>query len=234
MNKRELEIRENVKRVKERIERAAYKANWEPSDITLVGVTKNFPAEDIEYAINAGIEIAGENRVQELLEKYEKVKPKQWHLIGHLQKNKAKYIVGKVKLIHSVDSKELVCEIDRQAKKNDVIQDILIQVNTSNESTKFGCSTDELDDILFCASEKANIRVRGLMTIAPLYVKEVTTMLHFDNTRKLYIDRKENKYDNINMEYLSMGMSADFEQAIYCGANMVRVGSAVFGQRNYK
>lgn len=234
MNARELEIRENFKRVQERIAKAAQKDGRDIGDITFVGVTKNFPASDIEYAINAGLEIAGENRVQELCEKRNEVYPKQWHLIGHLQKNKVKYVAGKVDLIHSADSKELIGEIDRYAQKEKSVQDILIQVNTSNEQTKFGCSPDELDDILFYASTKKNIRVRGLMTIAPLYVENVTAMLHFDNTRKLYIDRKANKYDNICMDYLSMGMSADFEQAICCGSNMVRVGSAIFGQRIYK
>ena len=231
MNEREYEIQENIKRVKERIFKACEKANRNPSEITLVGVTKNFPASDIEYAVKHGIEIAGENRVQELCEKYEAVHPKQWHLIGHLQKNKVKYIIDKVSLIHSADSKELVLEIDRQAKKRELVSDILIQVNTSGEETKFGAAPEEIDDILFCASECKNVRVRGMMTIAPLYVKNVTAMLHFDNTRKLYIDRKENKYDNISMDYLSMGMSSDFEEAIECGANMVRVGSAIFGKR---
>lgn len=233
MNERETEIRENIKKVAYKIENAAYKAGRNPKDITLVGVTKNFPASDIEYALNGGIEIAGENRVQELLEKYDEVKPAQWHLIGHLQKNKVKYIIDKVSLIHSADSMELICEINRQAKKHELISDILIQVNTSGEETKFGCSKDELDEIIGYASECSNIRVRGLMTIAPLYVENVTASLHFDNTHKLYIDIQKNKYDNVSMDYLSMGMSSDFEQAIMCGSNMVRIGSAIFGRRVY-
>lgn len=230
---REMQICENIKRVFERIGNAAVKSGRNPEDITLVGVTKNFPASDIEYAIKGGIKIAGENRVQELLEKYDAVHPEKWHLIGHLQKNKVKYVAGKVDLIHSADSKELILEIDKQAKKANAIQDILVQVNTSGEETKFGCSKDELDEILECASGCENVKVRGLMTIAPLYVEGVTARLHFDNTRKLYIDIASNKYDNINMDYLSMGMSSDFEEAIACGANMVRVGSAIFGNRVY-
>ncbi len=230
---REAQICENVKRVLEKISNVAIKCGRKPEEITLVGVTKNFPASDIEYAIKGGINIAGENRVQELLEKYDAVHPKEWHLIGHLQKNKVKYIVGKVSLIHSADSKELIAEIDKQAKKIGVIQDILVQVNTSGEETKFGCDKDALGEIINFAAGCCNIRVRGLMTIAPLCVDTMTTRLHFDNTRKLYIDIAENKYDNIDMKYLSMGMSSDFEEAIASGSNMVRVGSAIFGKRIY-
>lgn len=233
MNQREYEISENIKKIGERIENACARAKRSPEDITLVTVTKNFPATDIEYALRHGIKIAGENRVQELMEKYDKVFPEAWHLIGHLQKNKVKYIAGKVDLIHSVDSAALLSEIDRQSKKCGVVQKVLIQVNTSGEESKFGCAPDEIYEILESASQFENIKVKGIMTIAPIYVKGVTARLHFDNTHKLYIDIKENKYDNIDMDILSMGMSSDFEDAILSGANMIRVGSAIFGKRNY-
>lgn len=234
MNSREYEISENIKKVKERINIACEKAGRSSDEISLVCVTKNFPASDIEYAVNCGIDIAGENRVQELMEKYDQVFPKQWHLIGHLQKNKVKYIAGKVELIHSVDSTELLNEIQKQAKKADVVQKILIQVNTSGEESKFGCAPEETDSLLKVASGLENVKVKGIMTIAPIYVNNVTPRLHFDNTRKLYIDIKANKYDNIDMDILSMGMSSDFEDAILAGANMIRVGSAIFGKRNYQ
>ena len=233
MNEREYEIQENIKRVKERIYKACQKANRSPSEITLVGVTKNFPAGDIEYALKHGIEIAGENRVQELCEKYGKVHPAQWHLIGHLQTNKVKYVIDKVCLIHSVDSIKLMDEIERQAEKHNLDMDILIQVNISGEETKSGISKEEVEDLLKYAGELKHVKVKGLMTIAPKTDNSVTNRLHFDNMRQLFVDIKQKKYDNVNMVYLSMGMSGDFETAIECGANMVRVGSAIFGARDY-
>lgn len=232
-NKRECEIAENIKRLKFEIGEAKVLAGRENDEITLVGVTKFFPPEDIFYAVKHGIKIAGENRVQEFLEKKDKVFPDEWHLIGHLQKNKAKYVSGKVSLIHSADTIELISEINRQAEKNGAVQNILIQVNTSGEETKSGCAPSELSEILSFSAGCKNVFVKGLMTIAPLYVKGVTATLHFDNTHKLYIDNKKNKYDNISMDILSMGMSADYKEAILSGANMIRVGSAIFGKRNY-
>lgn len=171
--------------------------------------------------------------MQELCDKFEQVHPKQWHLIGHLQTNKVKYIIDKADMIQSVDSLRLMEEIEKQAEKKDVTANILFQVNTSGEETKFGASVEEIYRLAEAAVAMRHIKVRGLMTIAPLYVKNVTSILHFDNTRKLYLDIKEKKYDNISMDYLSMGMSGDFEEAIACGSNMVRVGSAIFGKRDY-
>lgn len=233
MTQRRQEISDNIKAVRERIAQAAEKAGKRPEDITLVGVTKNFGVEDMQAALDSGIEIVGENRVQELLDKYDRVRPQQWHMIGHLQTNKVKYIVGKVSLIQSVDSVHLLEEIEHQAEKKNVIADILLQVNTSGEQTKFGASVDEIWGLIEKVQTLSHIRVRGLMTIAPLYVSGVSNRLHFCNTQKLYIDIKEKKYDNISMDYLSMGMSGDFCEAILCGSNMVRVGSAIFGKRNY-
>lgn len=233
MTEREIEIRDNLARVRERIAQAAVKAGRSPDEIKLICVTKNFGTDDMAAAIACGVEAVGENRVQELCDKFEQVHPKQWHLIGHLQTNKVKYIIDKADMIQSVDSLRLMEEIEKQAEKKDVTANILFQVNTSGEETKFGASVEEIYRLAEAAVAMRHIKVRGLMTIAPLYVKNVTSILHFDNTRKLYLDIKEKKYDNISMDYLSMGMSGDFEEAIACGSNMVRVGSAIFGKRDY-
>lgn len=227
------QIADNIERVKERIAGAAQRSGRNPEDISLVCVTKNFPAHVIQYALQGGSALFGENRVQELLEKYEHVQPRQWHLIGHLQTNKVKYIVGKVELIQSVDSIRLLEEIERQSQKQGLISKVLLQVNTSGEESKFGAAPEELDALCEKAATLSHVKVSGLMTIAPLCVSEVATRLHFANTRRLYIDIANRKYDNISMECLSMGMSADFEEAILEGSNMVRVGSAIFGKRIY-
>ena len=233
MTEREMSIAENLKRVRERIANAAQKAGRSPEEIKLICVTKNFGVEDMAAALACGVTAVGENRVQELCDKYDKVHPKEWHLIGHLQTNKVKYIIDKVDLIQSVDSLHVLEEIEKQAAKKGAVANILLQVNTSGEETKFGASVEDTYALAEAASGMAHIKVRGLMTIAPLYVKNMTTMLHFDNTRKLYIDIKQKKYDNISMDFLSMGMSGDFEEAIACGSNMVRIGSAIFGKRDY-
>lgn len=233
MTNREYEISENIKRVKERIANAAYRSGRDEKEIKLVCVTKNFGSDDMNAAIRSGVTDIGENRVQEMCEKYDFVKGADWHLIGHLQTNKVKYIIDKASLIQSVDSVHLLEEIERQANKNGIVANILLQVNTSGEESKFGASPDELYSLCEKAAEMKNIKVHGIMTIAPLCVEGVSNRLHFDNTRKLYIDIKKKKYDNIDMKYLSMGMSGDFEEAIECGSNMVRIGSAIFGKRVY-
>jgi hypothetical protein len=161
------------------------------------------------------------------------VKPAKWHLIGHLQTNKVKYVIDKVCLIHSVDSIKLMDEIERQAKMHDLIMDILIQVNISGEETKSGIAPEELDSLLNHASELSNVRVKGLMTIAPKTDNPSDNIVYFDKMRQIFVDRSQNICDNVIMQYLSMGMSGDYETAIECGANMVRVGSAIFGERDY-
>lgn len=231
MTNREYEISENIKRVKERIANAAHRSGRDEKEIKLVCVTKNFGSDDINAAIRNGVTDIGENRVQEMCEKYDFVKYADWHLIGHLQTNKVKYVIDKVSLIQSVDSVHLLEEIERQASKNGIAANILLQVNTSGEESKFGASPDELYRLCERAAEMKSIKVCGIMTIAPLCVEGVSNRLHFNNTRELYIDIKKKKYDNIDMKYLSMGMSGDFEEAIECGSNMVRIGSAIFGKR---
>ena len=233
MTKRELEISDNIKRIREKIANAAHRSGRSENDITLVCVTKNFSPDDMNIAINCGVSDIGENRVQEMCEKYDFVQGARWHVIGHLQTNKVKYIVDKASLVQSVDSVHLLQEIERQAAKKNIAANVLLQVNTSGEESKFGISPDGLYELCETASHMTHVKVRGIMTIAPICVDGVSNRLHFDNTRKLCIDIKEKKYDNICMDYLSMGMSGDFEEAIECGSNMVRIGSAIFGKRVY-
>ena len=227
-------IEEKLQEVREKIKDAAERSGRKASDITLIAVTKTHGADEINCAIDAGVTDIGENKVQEILEKYEAVKPVRWHLIGHLQTNKVKYIIDKVCLIHSVDSIHLMDEIERQAVKHDLIMPILIQVNISGEETKFGIHPEELEEFILHAGTLSRVKVRGLMTIAPKINKSVSNRLHFDNIHKIFIDISQKKYDNVSMEYLSMGMSGDYQCAIDAGSNMVRVGSAIFGARNYQ
>ena len=184
-------------------------------------------------AIDLGVTDIGENKPQEVRDKYEFVKPVKWHLIGHLQTNKVKYIIDKVSLIHSVDSIKLMDEIERQAQKHHIIMDILIQVNISGEESKSGIRPEELNLLLSHAGKLNHVKVKGLMTIAPKTDNPEENILHFDNMRQLFVDTSKNICDNVSMQYLSMGMSGDYETAIECGANMVRIGSAVFGARDY-
>ena len=226
-------VTENLKIVENKISAAAEKSGRKRSDVLLVAVTKTHPPKMINEAIKAGVTDIGENKPQEIRDKYDDVLKVNWHMIGHLQTNKVKYVVGKCVLIHSVDSVKLAEEIDRQARKTGIVQDILIEVNISGEETKSGINPEKIYEMLDIIKDFQNIRVRGLMTIAPKTDNCITSKLHFDNIHKLFVDIRQKKYDNISMDYLSMGMSGDYEQAIECGANIVRVGSAIFGARNY-
>ena len=229
------DIKKNLEDVKNRIDKSAKKSKRNPQDITLIAVTKTHPAEMINEAIELGVTDIGENKVQEIMEKYDKVKKGvRWHLIGHLQTNKVKYIVDKVYMIHSVDSVKLMDEIERQAEKHSVSEiKILIQVNISGEETKFGTDLKGLDEMLRYAGRLKYVKVCGLMTILPKIDTGVSNRLHFHNIYNKFIDISKNKYDNVCMEFLSMGMSGDFEMAIEEGSNMVRVGTAIFGERDY-
>lgn len=228
-----MSIAQNLAEVEKRISAAAERSGRKRSDITFIAVTKTHPADMINEAIECGVTDIGENKPQEVRDKYDDVKPVKWHLIGHLQTNKVKYIIDKVCLIHSVDSIKLMDEIERQAKKHDIVMDILIQVNISGEETKSGISPDELSELLKHAGELNNVRVKGLMTIMPKTDNPKDNILHFDNIRQIFVDISRNVCDNVNMQYLSMGMSGDYETAIEHGANMVRIGSAVFGARDF-
>lgn len=229
------EIANNIKKIREKISDAAAKSGRSDSEIMLIAATKMNNAENVREAINAGVDAVGENRVQELLGKYEEnaYEKAQLHFIGGLQSNKVKYIVGKVALIQSVDSIRLVKEIDKQAKKNNLIQDILIEINIGEEETKGGVLIHELDGLLTATSEFGSVRVRGLMTIPPIKTEKNRQIAYFERMYQLFIDIEAKKYDNISMDYLSMGMTDDYYEAILCGANMVRIGSGIFGARNY-
>ncbi|MBQ2891089.1 MAG: YggS family pyridoxal phosphate-dependent enzyme [Clostridia bacterium] len=224
-------ILENIKEVEKKIENAAKSAGRKRDEITLIGVSKTKPVSLIKEAVGCGIRVLGENRVQEIMEKFDHIEGAVWHLIGHLQKNKVKYIIDKVDLIHSVDSLELAKEIDKQAKKFDKVQKILIQVNISGEESKFGLPKEEVLPLLNEVKSLENVKVKGLMTMAPLGAGEDELHEIFGGLKKLSIDIKEKKVDNIDMEELSMGMSGDFEIAILEGATMVRVGTGIFGHR---
>lgn len=229
------EIAENLKRIQERIAAAAVKAGRSPEDVKLVAATKMNDADRVREAIAAGLRAAGENRVQEMLDKnalgaYEGA---ELHFIGHLQKNKVKNVVGLCSLIESADSPELLSAISKKAESMGICQNVLIEVNIGGETAKSGVSPDKIDELLETAAGLKGISVNGLMTIPPFSDKIVETRNYFDKMYKLFIDITAKKYDNINMRFLSMGMSGDFEEAIYAGANIVRVGSAIFGARHY-
>ena len=226
-------ISDNLNDIREKIKIAAQKSNRKEEDITLIAVTKTYSPEVINEAIDCGVTDIGENKVQEIVEKYDKVKKVRWHLIGHLQTNKVKYIIDKVYMIHSVDSTRLMDEIERQAKKHNVKMKILIQVNISGEESKFGIKPEEIDEMLLHAGTLNNVEVCGLMTILPKVDNCVSLRLQFVNIKRIYIDISQKKYNNISMQYLSMGMSGDFELAVEEGSNMVRIGRAIFGERNY-
>ena len=226
-------IRENLEAVRLKIQKAAKEAGVDPRDITLIAVTKTHSASIINEAITAGVCEIGENKVQEVIEKYPYVDPVKWHLIGHLQTNKVKHIVDKVSLIHSVDSEKLLDEIEKQSKLKNIVSNVLIQINISGEESKFGIKPSETERLLEYCEHLENVKVRGLMTVAPKFYEEFTNAKHFENIRRIFVDIQGKKYDNSSMEYLSMGMSQDFEEAIRAGSNMVRIGSAIFGQRDY-
>ena len=229
------EIFENIKSVKQKIAKAAISVGRAPEEITLVAATKMNDADRVKQAVEGGIDVAGENRVQELMDKYEKgaYEGVPLHFIGTLQTNKVKYLVGKVDLIQSVDSVKLAKEISRVATKHGICQDILVEINIGGEESKSGISPSELEEIIEEISKMENIRVRGLMTIPPILSAEAKNEPYFRKMKELFVDISEKKYDNISMDILSMGMSSDFEEAIRCGATMVRVGTGIFGARHY-
>ena len=225
-------IESRLNDVKSRISAAAKESGREPEDIKLIAVTKTYPIEAMNEAIRLGVTDIGENKPQEIRDKFDNVSPVNWHLIGHLQTNKVKYIIDRCTLIHSVDSIKLMAEIDRQAQNHNRDIDILIQVNISGEESKSGIAPDELPSLLEYAKNLTNTHVKGLMTIAPKCdIDEVSR--HFSNMKELFDQTAKQSYRNVTMTELSMGMSSDFEAAIKHGATMVRIGSLIFGPRNY-
>ncbi|MDO4312891.1 MAG: YggS family pyridoxal phosphate-dependent enzyme [Eubacteriales bacterium] len=227
-------LKNNFDEVEARIQAACARSGRKREEITLIAVSKTKPVEMLQEAYDFGTRIFGENKVQEIVDKYE-VLPKDisWHMIGHLQRNKVKYIVDKVKLIHSVDSLRLAEAIEKEAAKRDIIVDILIEVNAAKEDTKFGVMPEEAEDLVSEIALLPHIRIMGLMTIAPFVENPEENRIYFQRLRKLAVDIDEKKSDNVNMSILSMGMTNDYEVAIEEGATMVRVGTGLFGARNY-
>ena len=230
------ELHERIAQVKERVARAAEKAGKKPEDIILVAASKMNDAERVQEAIRAGIEVCGENRVQELLEKYEQnaYEGADLQFIGTLQTNKVKFLVGKVSLIQSVGSVHLGEAIAKEAAKHGIRQDILLEVNIGREENKSGVLPEALPELLEEAAALPRIHVRGLMAIPPADAAREETIRFFSRMTQYFIDIKQKRIDNVTMDYLSMGMSADFADAIRAGANLVRVGSALFGPRVYR
>ncbi len=227
-------IRENIDAVNRIKGQAAAKSGREPEEVLLCAVTKTRTAEEINEAIDAGITDIGENKVQEIMDKFDSVKPVRWHMIGHLQTNKVKYIIDKVSMIHSVDSLHLAQEINRRAAQHDIAMDILIQVNSAQEESKFGIATDETEGMIRDILDKCpNLRIRGLMCIAPFAADPEDVRVYFAQVKKLYDEYGNIEHKNLDFKYLSMGMSHDYEVAISEGSNLIRVGTAIFGERDY-
>lgn len=227
-------ILENIKQVEENIIKSCEKVGRDPKEVTLIAVSKTKPYTAIEEALPSGVLDYGENKVQELTEKYE-ILPKdiRWHMIGHLQRNKVKYLVGKVELIHSVDSLRLANQIETEFAKKNEIANILIEVNMANEESKFGITSETTEQLIREISKLEHVRIKGLMTIAPYTDNPETNRVYFRNMKKLSVDIAEKNIDNVSMNVLSMGMTGDYQVAIEEGATMVRVGTGIFGERNY-
>ena len=229
-----MSIAENIAQVRANIEAAAQEAGRDPKEITLVGASKMNDAAACREAIAAGIDVLGENRVQEMIQKLSEhaYDGAPLHLIGHLQRNKVKQVVGHVDLIQSVGSIELLDEIEKVAAARDLVQDILLEVNIGREEAKSGFAPDAVFQAAEAAMSRPHVRVRGLMTIPPADADRDANMRYFDKVRALYVDINTNLFHN-ELKYLSMGMSGDYEDAIRTGATMVRVGTAIFGARHY-
>lgn len=227
-------IRENLEAVEKNIQEACQRAGRDRKDVTLIAVSKTKPLSDLMKAYEAGARAFGENKVQELVEKMPQMPDDvHWHMIGHLQKNKVKYIVGKVDLIHSVDNTGLLEEINKRAEKAGVKQDILIEVNIADEDTKYGVRADEAEEFYVNAMSFPYVNVRGLMCIAPNAENPELNRQYFVKLKKIYVDIMNRIGHNSRVDVMSMGMTGDYQVAIEEGATMVRVGTGIFGARNY-
>lgn len=227
-------VKENLEEVERRINEACARVNRDRSEVTLIAVSKTKPVSMVEEAMDCNIIEFGENKVQELTNKYEQLpKSLHWHLIGHLQRNKVKYIVDKVCLIHSVDSYKLAEAISIEAVKKEVDVKILIEVNVAEEESKFGVTVSEAVELTEQISKLPNVLIKGLMTIAPFVENPEENRQYFKKLKQLAVDIEEKNIDNVNMSVLSMGMTGDYEVAIEEGATMIRVGTGIFGERNY-
>ena len=232
-----MDIQERYAEVKRRVDEAALRSGRKPEDVRLIAVTKTHPASEINEAIEAGAADIGENRVQEVLEKYDSVSPVRWHLIGHLQTNKVRQIIDKVVMIHSVDSLKLAREIDKRAAAAGITMDVLIEINSAMEETKSGIPASDLRQLVMdiCA-ECGNVRVCGIMCIPPIAAEPEDSRPYFREAAELFEEMKgwDLPPERFAPTELSMGMSGDFEVAVEEGATMVRVGSSIFGPRNYR
>lgn len=235
LEKRKADIEYNLDVINEKIAESAIKSGRNPSDIQLMAVTKTVDPIFINYALDYGVNMIGENRVQEMIRKKPDLHLQnvQKHLIGHLQTNKAGQIVGEVDMIQSVDSLKIAKEIAKQSAKKGIITDVLLEINIGDEESKTGFSKSEFMENLYQIAEIPQINVKGLMTIPPICENNSVLCEFFENIYNIYVDIKAKKLDNINMNILSMGMSGDYEQAIICGSNLVRIGSSIFGPRIY-
>lgn len=225
---------ENLAEVEKHVCEACARAGRSREEVTLIAVSKTKPVSMIEELLPGGTRDFGENKVQELCDKYE-VLPKDihWHLIGHLQRNKVKYVVDKACLIHSVDSLRLAETIHEEGKKKGVTVPVLIEVNVAGEESKFGVTPEETEDLVRAIALLPAVRVKGLMTIAPYVENPEDNRVHFSKLKQLSVDIRNKNIDNVSMDVLSMGMTGDYQVAIEEGATMVRVGTGIFGERNY-
>ena len=227
-------IKENLAEVEAKIAAACKRAGRDRGEVTLITVSKTNPVIRLKEAMDCGIHIFGENKVQEMIEKQDELPDTlEWHMIGHLQRNKVKYIMGKVAMIHSVDSLRLAEEISKEAVKHGTQENILIEINVAEEESKFGITTKEAIELVETVSKLPNIHIKGLMTIAPFVENAEENRKIFRDLKKLSVDIAQKNIDNVTMTVLSMGMTNDYEVAIEEGATMVRVGTGIFGRRSY-
>lgn len=227
-------VAENLAQVQKNIEESCREINRDPEEVTLIAVSKTKPVEMLKEAYNAGARVFGENKVQEIVDKYDQMPSDvKWHMIGHLQRNKVKYIVDKVAMIHSVDSFRLAETIEKEAAKKDVIVPILIEVNVAQEESKFGLKPEEVLPFIEEIADFSHIQIKGLMTIAPYVENAEENRGIFRELKKLSVDIAAKNINNVTMSVLSMGMTGDYMVAVQEGATMVRVGTGIFGARNY-
>lgn len=227
-------IKENLNIVEKNIDAACSRSGRAREDVTLIAVSKTKPVDMLREAYDSGCRDFGENKVQELVEKYDRMPDDvRWHMIGHLQRNKVKYIVDKVYMIHSVDSLKLAEEISKEAVKKNVNVSILVEVNVAGEESKFGTTAEEAVSLVENIAKLPNILVKGLMTIAPYVENSEENKLYFAKLKQIYVDIIHKNIDNVFMEELSMGMTGDYEVAIEEGATYIRVGTGIFGERQY-
>lgn len=227
-------IKENIENVERKIQAACDRSGRKREDVLLLAVSKTIDVPRIKEAVECGLTSLGENKVQEIMDKYEPMgEGVKWHLIGHLQTNKVKYIIDKVELIHSVDSLKLAEEISKRAKAKGITADILLEINAAGEESKFGLKPEECEEAVREISVLDNIKIRGLMTVAPNVENPEENRIYFKQMKQLLVDINAKKIDNVNMDVLSMGMTGDYEVAIEEGATIVRVGTGIFGARVY-